>query len=84
MSEQDNSIPPLPSGEGVAGELVDELHDANKKLTHAREHIEAAETAETNVLTERDRASDEVHDAEVEIEKADEKVRRAMKENEKR
>jgi hypothetical protein len=84
MSETDKSIPPLASGEVVAGKLIDELHDANKKLTHAREHVEAAQIAEHDGLTERERASDEVHDAEEKIEKADEKIREALKENEKR
>ena len=83
MNEKNESIPPLASGEGVAGELIDELHQANEKLTHAREHVEAANNAETNVLIERELASREVHDAEAEIERADEKIRQAMKENHK-
>ncbi|HZK81275.1 MAG TPA: hypothetical protein VFC46_09420 [Humisphaera sp.] len=84
MNEKNESIPPLASSEGVAGELIDELHQANEKLTRAREHVEAANNAETNVLIERERASREVHDVEAEIEKADEKIRQAMKENQKR
>jgi len=83
MNQQEDSIPPLSSADSVAGELVDQLHEANAKLTHAREHVEAAEQAADSCLLERERASHEVHDAEDEIEKADERIRQAMKENQK-
>jgi hypothetical protein len=82
MIEQNDSIPPLGSGKGIEGELIDRLHEANEKLTHARQRVEAAEKGEYDGLVKRERASHEVHEAEQEIEKVDDQIRRSLKKNE--
>jgi hypothetical protein len=59
---------------GVPPTLIHQLHDANEKFSRARQHLEEAFGAEVNPLTERDRATAEVHDAELEIEKIEQQI----------
>ena len=81
-NEPKTDQPPEPR-DGVAKELIDQLHQANEQLTHARKHVDAAQAAEYGGLIERERASNDVRDAEKELEKMDERIGQALKEKEK-
>ena len=74
---------PLPDDnlprDGVSPELLDQLHEANKKFGRAREHMEEAIGAEENVLAERGRASHEIGDAEKELEAVEEQIDTKLK-----
>jgi hypothetical protein len=81
MSEP-NAANEIPQAEhGVDPELIKKLHDANEQFSRARHHVEKALEAEVNVQTERERALDEIAEAEKTVEETEAKIEKDLKKN---
>jgi hypothetical protein len=68
-----DALPPF-----VPGELLEKLHEANQRFSSARHHREEAVDAPTPETFERDKAVQEVRDAEANVEKVTEEIDRDL------
>jgi hypothetical protein len=67
--------------DGVPPELIEQLHQANEQFARARQHLDESLGPEVlNPQGERERASNEVHEAEERIENIEEQVETKLKE----
>jgi hypothetical protein len=69
-----NPSPPAPTLEKVPEELLIKLHDANQRFSEARHHREEAIDSSSPETTERDKAHQEMLDAERTVEEVTDEI----------
>jgi len=76
--EVESKVPPA---NGVPDQLVDELHDANERLHHSKEHLEQAiDGCEYRHQERVNQATDQFRKAEHEVEEVTEKIKDSLRE----
>jgi chromosome segregation ATPase len=78
LPKTDVSAPKAQLPETVPEELLEKLHEANQRFSSARHHREEAIDSASPETFERDKAAQEIRDAEANVEKVTDEIDRDL------